>query len=97
MQEAERVDQDMPLAACDLFARVVTLRILRPPFCAALALWLSSTAARAPEVAPRKKPPEIDDHQRKCGAAAEAYHCEQSLRTFARSRGRASPGRGTPH
>ena len=38
-QEAERVDQDMPLAAGDLLARVIALRVeRRPPFCAALAL-----------------------------------------------------------
>lgn len=45
-QEAERIDEDMPLAARDLLARVEPLRIdRRPPFCAALALWLSMTAA----------------------------------------------------
>ena len=45
-EQAERVDEDVPLAARDLLARVIALRIdRRPPFCAALALWLSITAA----------------------------------------------------
>ena len=45
-QEAERVDEDVPLAALDLLARVIARRIdRRPPFCAALALWLSMIAA----------------------------------------------------
>lgn len=45
-QQAERVDEDVAFAARDLLARVIALRIDRgPPFCAALALWLSSTAA----------------------------------------------------
>ena len=45
-EKAERIDQDVALAARDLFARVEPLRIdRRPPFCAALALWLSITAA----------------------------------------------------
>ena len=45
-EQPERVDQDVPLAARDLLARVIALRIdRRPPFCAALALWLSITAA----------------------------------------------------
>ena len=45
-QEAERVDQDVPLAAGDLFARIKALRVKRAaPFCAALALWLSMIAA----------------------------------------------------
>ena len=40
-QEAERVDQDVPLAARDLLARIEALRVERAaPFCAALALWL---------------------------------------------------------
>ena len=38
-QEAERVDEDMPLATGDLLARIIALRIERgPPFCAVLAL-----------------------------------------------------------
>ena len=38
-QEAERVDEDMPLATRDLLARIIALRVERgPPFCAALAL-----------------------------------------------------------
>lgn len=41
-QQAEGVDDDMAFAARDFLARVVALRIDRgPPFCAALALWLS--------------------------------------------------------
>lgn len=45
-QEAERVDEDMPLAPLDLLARVVARRIeRRPPFCAPLALWASMIAA----------------------------------------------------
>ena len=45
-QEAEGIDEDVPLAARDLLARIEALRIdRRPPFCAALALWLSMTAA----------------------------------------------------
>jgi hypothetical protein len=45
-QQAERVDEDMPLAAGDFLACVEALRIdRRPPFCAALALWLSMIAA----------------------------------------------------
>ncbi len=44
-QQAEGVDDDVPLAARDFLARVVTLRVdRRPPFCAALALWLSRIA-----------------------------------------------------
>jgi len=57
-EEAERIDEDVPLAARDLLARIPRVRPLagprtgsalrvdrRPPFCAALALWLSMTAA----------------------------------------------------
>ena len=45
-QEADRVDEEMPLAARDLLARIKALRVDRgPPFCAALALWLSMIAA----------------------------------------------------
>lgn len=45
-QEAERVDEDVALAARDLLACIKALRIERsPPFCAALALWLSMIAA----------------------------------------------------
>ena len=45
-QQTERIDEDMPLTAGDLLARIVTLRINRgPPFWAALALWLSMIAA----------------------------------------------------
>lgn len=45
-EQAEGIDEDVALAARDLLARVVPLRIDRgPPFCAALALWLSMMAA----------------------------------------------------
>lgn len=45
-EEAERVDEDVPLAALDLLARVIARRIERgPPFCAPLALWASMIAA----------------------------------------------------
>ena len=45
-EQAQRIDENVPLAARDLLARVVPLRIDRaPPLCAALALWLSMTAA----------------------------------------------------
>ena len=44
-QEAERVDEDVPLAPRDLLARVIARRIdRRPPFCAPLALWASMIA-----------------------------------------------------
>lgn len=44
-QEAEHVDEDVPLAARDLLARVIPRRIeRRPPFCAPLALWASMIA-----------------------------------------------------
>lgn len=52
-QQAEGVDYDMALAARDLLARVVALRIDRgPPFCAALALWLSRIATVGSAVRP---------------------------------------------
>lgn len=45
-QEPKRVDENVPLAAGDLLARVKALRIDKsPPFGAALALWLSMIAA----------------------------------------------------
>jgi len=45
-EKAERVDEDVPLAALDLLARVIARRIERgPPFCAPLALWASMIAA----------------------------------------------------
>ncbi len=44
-QETEPVDEDVPLAAFDLLARVIARRIeRRPPFCAPLALWASMIA-----------------------------------------------------
>lgn len=45
-EEAEGVDEDVPLAALDFLARVIARRIERgPPFCAPLALWASMIAA----------------------------------------------------
>jgi hypothetical protein len=45
-KQAERVDENMPLAACNLLARIEALRVEpSAPFCAALALWLSMMAA----------------------------------------------------
>ena len=45
-QQALRVDQDVPLLAFDLLARVIARRIDRaPPFSALLTLWLSMIAA----------------------------------------------------
>ena len=45
-QEAECIDENMPLAARDLLARIKALRVERgAPFWAALALWLSMIAA----------------------------------------------------
>ena len=44
-EQAERVDQDVALAPRDFLARIVALRVDRgPPFCAALALWVSMIA-----------------------------------------------------
>jgi len=44
-QEAERIDENMPLATLDLLARIETRGIeRRPPFCAPLALWASMIA-----------------------------------------------------
>jgi hypothetical protein len=44
-EQAQRVDQDVPLLALDLLARVVPLRIdARPPFSALFTLWLSMIA-----------------------------------------------------
>ena len=41
-EQPEGIDQDVPLAAVDLFARVVTMD---PPFSVVLTDWLSNTAA----------------------------------------------------
>ena len=44
-EQAERVDQDVALATRDLLASIIALRVeRRPPFCAALPLWLSMIA-----------------------------------------------------
>jgi hypothetical protein len=45
-EQAERIDENVPLAARNLLARIEALRIdRRPPFCAPLALWESMIAA----------------------------------------------------
>jgi len=45
-QEALRVDENMPLLALDLLARIVAMRVdTRPPFSALFTLWLSMIAA----------------------------------------------------
>jgi len=45
-EEAERIDENVPLATLDLLACVIARRIeRRPPFCAPLALWASMIAA----------------------------------------------------
>ena len=45
-QQAYRTDENMPLLAFDLLARIVTVRIdAAPPFSALFTLWLSITAA----------------------------------------------------
>ena len=52
-QHAEGVDDDVSLAARDPLARVVALWIdRRPPFCAALALWLSIMPTVGPGLRP---------------------------------------------
>jgi hypothetical protein len=52
-QQAERVDDDMPLAARDLLAGAIALRVDRGAlFCAALALWLSRIATVGSELRP---------------------------------------------
>ncbi len=44
--QAEGVDQEMPLLARDLLARVIARRVdARPPFSALFTLWLSITPA----------------------------------------------------
>ena len=45
-QQAYRIDEDMPLLALDLLARIVPVRIdAGPPFSALFTLWLSITQA----------------------------------------------------
>ena len=45
-QQSYRIDEDMPLLAFDLLARIVAVRIdAGPPFSALLTLWLSITQA----------------------------------------------------
>ena len=44
-QETLRIDEDVPLLALDLLARVVAMRVVRPPFSALFTLWLSMMAA----------------------------------------------------
>jgi hypothetical protein len=44
-QEALRVDENMPLLALDLLARIVAMRVdAGPPFSALFTLWLSMMA-----------------------------------------------------
>jgi hypothetical protein len=43
-QEALRVDENVPLLAFDLLARIVAMRIVRPPFSALFTLWRSMIA-----------------------------------------------------
>jgi hypothetical protein len=44
-QEALRIDENMPLLAFDLLARIVAMRVVSPPFSALFTLWLSMMAA----------------------------------------------------
>jgi len=44
-QEALGIDENVPLLAFDLFARIVTRRVRGPPFSALFTLWLSMIAA----------------------------------------------------
>ena len=45
-QQALRIDEDMPLLAFDLLARIIAVRIdAAPPFSALFTLWLSMMAA----------------------------------------------------
>lgn len=44
-QEALRVDENVPLLALDLLARIIAMRVAGPPFSALLTLWLSMIAA----------------------------------------------------
>ncbi len=45
-QQAYRIDENMPLFAFDLLARIIAMRIdIAPPFSALFTLWLSMTAA----------------------------------------------------
>jgi hypothetical protein len=44
-QEALRVDENVSLLALDLLARIISMRIVRPPFSALFTLWLSMIAA----------------------------------------------------
>src|SRR6516225_12340117 len=44
-QEALRVDENVPLLALDFLARIIAMRVVRPPFSALFTLWLSMMAA----------------------------------------------------
>jgi hypothetical protein len=45
-EQAQRIYENMPLLALDLFARIVAMRInAGPPFSALFTLWLSMMAA----------------------------------------------------
>lgn len=44
-QQAERIYENVALLTLDLLARIVSMRIVRPPFSALFTLWLSMIAA----------------------------------------------------
>ena len=44
-QQALRVDENVPLLALDLLARIISMGIVSPPFSALFTLWLSMIAA----------------------------------------------------
>lgn len=44
-QQALRVDENVPLLAFDGLARVIAMRVVKPPFSALFRLWLSMIAA----------------------------------------------------
>jgi hypothetical protein len=44
-QEALRIDENVPLLALDLLARIVAMWVVGPPFSALFTLWLSMMAA----------------------------------------------------
>jgi hypothetical protein len=43
-QEALRVDENVPLLALDFLARIIAMRVVKPPFSALFTLWLSMMA-----------------------------------------------------
>jgi hypothetical protein len=44
-QQALGIDQDVAVPALDLFPRIVSMPVVRPPFSAIFTLWLSMIAA----------------------------------------------------